>query len=782
MGSVFVEIGARTNKLFKGLSDANRRIGQFGANLRSVGTRMMAAGAAMAAPLVLASRTFASFDDAIRATAAVTGATGEGLQRLTDKARHLGETTSFTATQVAGLMTELGRAGFKADEIISMTDAVLDLARATGTDASLAAKIMGQTMRQFGVEAGEATRVADVMTAAANATNTTVEDLGEALKMSGIQAAQAGLSLEDTVAILGTLGNVGLQGTMAGTSLRRLLNITAAEAKKMGEIFGVNTLDSAGNVRPIIDIFEDIAAATEALPSGERIARFNKAFGLLGITGAQAIGGSVGSIRELTELLMKAEGTAARTAQQMDAGLGGSSRIAMSAIEGLQISIGAALAPTLMHVLDIITNLARGFSEFVKNNEALVVSIAKGVAIFTAMGAAIYAAGVALSVFSAIAAVLLSPIVLIGGGLAAIVVSALALNGVFDGMGAILSTTLGGMYEALAGGDLAGAMDILWLGLQAAWLRGVANFVDAFEPWILFLQDTFDYAGTGIVVAWESMWSMMLQIFNGIVAVLPGLVYDMINGIMFSFDQMEATVRKSWNWVQSFIKSGFDLAKENDKVDSEMAARARQREIDTPGIESRTEEARRRNEEVRRQAQERIDAMNAEADRRAEERRNTSQSGAAREAADAADTALQRRSREAADARTFGKQAAELLANIENATTLDQLRDLYGEYDALSMNGKLSPKQSAAIEDALDDAQERITKASARAGGAGGAGGLKDQPPSGPSQAEVVGTFSASTAGLGFGSSLQQQMVDYARRTAEGVEQIADDGALAATA
>jgi TP901 family phage tail tape measure protein len=736
MGRAFVEIGADPAKLFKGLQQANRRIGQFGANLRSVGTRMMAAGAAMAAPLVLASRTFANFDDAIRATAAVTGATGEGLQRLTDKARHLGETTSFTATQVAGLMTELGRAGFKPDEIIGMTGAVLDLARATGTDASLAAKIMGQTMRQFGVEAGEATRVADVMTAAANATNTTVEDLGEALKMSGIQAAQAGLSLEDTVAILGTLGNVGLQGTMAGTSLRRLLNITAAEAEKMGEIFGVNTLDSAGNVRPIIDIFEDIAAATEALPSGDRIARFNKAFGLLGITGAQAIGGSVGSIRELTEQLNNAEGTAARTAEEMDAGLGGSSRIAMSAIEGLGISIGAALAPTLMHVLDIITNLTRGFSEFVKNNEALIVSIAKGVATFTAVGAAIYAAGVALSVFSFLVGVLLSPIVLIGGAIAGLVVGGLALAGVFDGLGAIFSTTLGGMYEALASGDLAGAMDILWLGLEAGWLRGVANFMTAFEPFIDLMINAFGFLTANVLTE-----------------------FDLIGrGMEATFDDVETIYRKSKNFLSAAFKGADAVALEDIAIDNEMAARRADRD--------------------QRYGRDR----HAEAEAAAEARLNNRASDNYNQAADEAEAALARRGRDSADARTFGKQAADLLANIEKATTLEQLRDLYGEYDALSMNGKLSAGQSAAIEDALDDAQMRISKASSSMGGAGGAGGLKDQPPSGPSQSEVVGTFSASTAGLGFGSSLQQRMADDLKRAADGIEQIADDGAAAATA
>ena len=221
-GQVFVEIGADPRRLFKSLNDLNRHIGKIGSQLSSLGTRMTAFGAALTAPLALATRQFASFDDAIRATAAVSGATGAALQSLNDKARELGATTSFTAVQVANLMTELGRAGFRPDEIENMTGAVLDLARATGTDATLAAGIMAATLRQFGLGATDAARAADVLTKAANATFNMVEGLGESLKYAGPVAQSLGMSLEDTVAVLGVLGNVGIQGSEAGTALVHL--------------------------------------------------------------------------------------------------------------------------------------------------------------------------------------------------------------------------------------------------------------------------------------------------------------------------------------------------------------------------------------------------------------------------------------------------------------------------------------------------------------------------------------------------------------------------------
>lgn len=732
MGRAFVEIGADANKLFRGLQQANARIGKFAAGLRSVGTRVMAAGTAMAAPLLLAARGFATFDDAIRATAAVTGASAADLQRLSDRARFLGETTSFTATEVANLMSQLGRAGFAPDEIIGMTAAVLDLARATGTDAALAATIMGQTMRQFGLEAGEATRVADVMTSAANSTNTTVEDLGEALKMSGIQAAQAGLSLEETVAILGALGNVGLQGTMAGTSLRRLLNITAAEAEKMGEIFGVNTLDGAGNVRPIIDIFEDIAAATENLPSGDRIARFNKAFGLLGITGAQAIGGSIGSIRELVDGLNNAEGTAARTAQQMDAGLGGSARLALSAIDGLALSIGEALAPTLQAVLGSVTAFVNGLSVMASRNQELIVSIAKGVAIVVAAGAALYGLGAALGVVSFAIGLVLNPFILIPAVIGAAVGALLSFSGILDGLGEIVSTTFAGVYDAIAAGDLGGAMDILWLGLWASWMRGVANFMTTFEPWIDFLANTFGYLSANVLTIWDGM----------------------INGLLAAWDFLESTIRQGWNYVQSFFTKGFDLDAENKKVTDEMSARARQRELST------------------------VDRF-AAADAAAAARLAKDSAADYRAAADEAEADLANRARGANRANVLGKQAAELLRDIEKATTLDQLSDYYGQFEALAASGQIAPGQATAIEDALADAQERITSASQPAGSGAGITAGAGAAGVGTSQGEVAGTFSAAAiGGMGVGSSLQQKQVDLLGDIANNTAQMVDGGTV----
>lgn len=404
LGKVFVEIGADPSKLFGALNKLNKRIGSIGQSMTNFGGRMTAIGGALAAPLALASRQFASFDDAIRATAAVTGSLGPqgaaALAMLNDKARELGATTSFTAVQVANLMTELGRAGFKPDEINNMTGAVLDLARATGTDATLSAGIMAATLRQFGMGASDAARAADVLTYAANSSFNTVEGLGESLKFAGPVAKNLGMSLEDTVGILGVLGNVGIQGSEAGTALRRLGVISAGSGKQLQQLFGISNTDAEGNLKPLVDILDEINTATSTMSVAERTEKMAKAFGLLGITSANVLAGSAPSVRAFIEGMNDIDRLANTTAKAMDAGLGGSMRIAMSAIEGTALAIGDALAPSLQKLIDGIARTAGDISQFVKQNQEVIVVVAQVVAGVMLGGGAMLIFGKALSVVS----------------------------------------------------------------------------------------------------------------------------------------------------------------------------------------------------------------------------------------------------------------------------------------------------------------------------------------------------------------------------------------------
>ena len=782
MGQVFVEIGADSRRFMAALGKLNKEIGKIGKSMQSLGTRMMGVGAAVAAPIGLAARQFAAFDDAIRATSAVSGATGSDLQMLNDKARELGATTSFTAVQVANLMTELGRAGFRPDEINAMTGAVLDLARATGTDAALSAGIMAATLRQFGLGASEAARAADVLTMAANSTFNTVEGLGESLKYAGPVAKSLGMSLEDTVAVLGVLGNVGIQGSEAGTALRRLSVIAAGSGEELQNLFGITNTDAAGNLKPLVQILDEINTVTANMPVAERTEKMAKAFGLLGITSANVLSQSAGGVAELAAKLQTAEGTARKTAKEMDAGLGGSFRIALSAIEGTALALSDALAPGLQKVVDFIGQAAGALTAFIKQNQEMVVGVTKGIAAFIGIGAAIFTVGTALSIVAAAMGAILSRVVLIVGGVVALAAAVGYATGIFGQLGEIAGQAFGGIYDAIAAGDLVGAMDVLWKGLVAGWTRGVATLMGYVEPWVDLILNTFTYLGTNVMNIWEQMNSGIAQALLMVSATVMGVVDNIVNGVMASFDAMVSAVRKSWNWVQSFIVRGYDLAKENAKVDSEMDARARQRAASRPGVTGRVAAAQDAAREVRGQAARNIAARNAAADATAA--RRNSDNGRFGAAADAAQADLDASVRGAGLRRGLRSQADSVLEQMAGATTMEALQDLAGEFHALAATGQLTEQQLAAFEEAADAAAERLER-TAEAGGVGGAAAAdpaamaRAAAEAAASQAEVAGTFSSQAlGGMGFGSTLQQKQLDTLKKIEANTQGLGDEGVI----
>jgi TP901 family phage tail tape measure protein len=737
MGKVFVEIGADPSKLFGALNRINKRLGRVGASMQNLGGRMAGMGVALAAPVALMSKHFASFDDAIRATAAVTGSLGSqgaaALAMMTDKARELGATTSFTAVEVANLMTALGRAGFKPKEITGMTDAVLSLARATGTDATESAGIMAATLRQFGLDATQAARAADLLTYAANNSFNTVTDLGDSLKYAGPVAKSLGMSLEDTVAVLGVLGNVGIQGSQAGTAIRRLATITAGAGDELQSLFGVSNTDAAGKLKPMVDVLDEINAATANMSVADRTAKMAKAFGLLGITSANVLAGSADSVRAFADGMNSISGLSQTTAQAMDSGLGGSMRKAFSAIEGTALAIGEALAPSLQSAVDFVTNLAGAITALIKDNQDMVVAIGKGIAGFIGLGVAIYGAGAALSVVSAALGLVLSPTTLIVGAIAAVGAGIAYASGEMSSFGAIAVSAFGGIYDAIAGGDLGMAMEILMAALWAGWTKGSE-----------ILLNGMDWFGS-------VMFETLAMAAVGIKAFFLGTIDNLVNGVMAAFDTMVAAVRKSWNYVQSFLKKGYDLAAENNKVDTEMAARARARGVSRPGMGGRLAQGR---EEYRQAFENREITRNAVKAQRAR-------------ASDAAAGRLTDLTQQAAAKRQDVSAARELETSITAATGLDELGGLGGQLASLIERGNLSTDREQQLIDAYNQASQRIGEATTKIAEAG-PGAVADPKAvrdaalqAAAAQAETVGTFASVGFGnMGFGSSLQQKAND----------------------
>lgn len=598
-GKAYVEIGLR-DRVEGGLKRVAARLRGFAAGVGAVGRPMLALGTALAAPLALATAVFANFDDQMRAVKAVTQANEDQFAQLRATAQELGRTTSFTAGQVAALMTELGRAGFKPDQIDRMTASVLDLSRATSTDATLASGIMAAAIRQFSLQAGDASRVADALTVAANKSFNTLESLGESLTYAGPVASDFNMSIEDTLALLGALGNVGIQGSNAGTALRRLLTISGAEAGKLKDIFGVSFVDMHNNARPLVDVLDEVNQATAGLGTAARAQKFNEAFGLLGITGASALSKNAVNVRELRDALADANGVAARTHKEMESGIGGTFRRIMSAVEGTAIAVGDALAPALQALEPIVTKVVGSVTQWIGEHKMLITSLAAGVAAILGIGGLLVtiagAANLAAVAFSAAAmlwsgvtgvlaavgaaiGVVLSPIGLLVTGVLAAAGAWLYFSGVggeairwlqarFAELKAFVSRVAGGMYESLQAGNLRGAADILWSALKVAFHRGVEELGAVWQRLTGLLQPVFTWIETGwngVVGFIAGVWAKLPEMITGPLAAVGEFFGQLFGGLLSIAGTAlqgvyNAVLEGDWEAAGQIIMSGLEAA------------------------------------------------------------------------------------------------------------------------------------------------------------------------------------------------------------------------------
>ena len=314
----------------------------------------------------------AGFEDQMAKVGAVSRASSEEMAALEATARELGATTQFTAVQVGQAEQYLAMAGFSAKENIAALPGVLNLAAATATDLGRAADISSDILSAFGLQAEQMTRVADVLALTCATANTNMEFLGDTMKYVAPVARMAGLSLEETAAMAGLLGNVGIKGSQAGTTLKAMLNKMAAPTKEAQELFqklGVTVKDSAGNLRSPVAVLGEMAAGLKNLGTAEQIAAMKT------IVVEEAIAGfseliqkeGIGAIADYARKLEAGGGSAAEMAARMNDTLAGSLRGLGSAWESVQITVGKLFLPAVRAAVDAVTGFLRLLDKAAQN-------------------------------------------------------------------------------------------------------------------------------------------------------------------------------------------------------------------------------------------------------------------------------------------------------------------------------------------------------------------------------------------------------------------------------
>lgn len=300
----------------------------------------------------------AEFEQTLSGVRAVTRATDREMAGMTRTARQLGATTRFSASQAADGMRFLGMAGFETNEIIAAMPGLLDLATAGNLDLARAADIASNVLSGFNLQAGESSRVADLLAAASSSANTSVEQLGEGMRFVAPIAASLGVEIEMVTAAMGVLSDAGLQGSMAGTGLRRVLSTLSRETSQNTRIlsnYGL-TFEAVNaqvhDLTTIVQRFADVnLTAADAL----------QMFGDRGAPAILALTAQTGRLRDLNEEMNTSAGRASEMAEAMGDNLRGDLMQLRSAIEEVFLTAGD-FNNVLRESAQLVTNLLRRFS------------------------------------------------------------------------------------------------------------------------------------------------------------------------------------------------------------------------------------------------------------------------------------------------------------------------------------------------------------------------------------------------------------------------------------
>ncbi|MBQ6773808.1 MAG: phage tail tape measure protein [Synergistaceae bacterium] len=306
-------------------------------------------------------------------------------EALQKQARQLGRDTQYTATQAAQSQENLARAGFKSQEIIAAMPGLLSMAAAEGMDLAQAADIAASTLRGFNLSADQSNRVADVLAQTSAASNTSITGLGESMKYVAPVMSGLGVSVEETAAMLGIMGNAGIKGSQAGTALRaaflRLSKEPKAVSKALAQL-GIAAKDSQGKLRTMPSLMKELSQKMKGMGEGEQMKYLSNIFGSEAAAGMLAImRASVdGSLAELEKLNKGSEGVAKQMADTMNNTLTGAFTRLGSATESLMIDIGNVLLPTVQSAVDQFANWTAGLSALAQEYPIVTKVLVGGVA------------------------------------------------------------------------------------------------------------------------------------------------------------------------------------------------------------------------------------------------------------------------------------------------------------------------------------------------------------------------------------------------------------------
>lgn len=471
------QLGSAFGEIRIGTGQAEKSVTNLANSLRDVGTKMsLGISAPLAAIGAAGIKSAAAFSQTMAVVKSVSGATAEQMAQMSAKALQLGKDTSFSAGEAANGLLELAKAGMSSEAALASIGGVLDLAAAGNLSVASAAEITANALNAFQLPAEQAVRVADLLAASANASSIEVTDMAQAFNMSASVFASNKQSVEDLSTAIAIMGNNGIKGSDAGTSLKTMLmRLTAPTdtAAKAIDKLGLRVYNTDGSMRGFEDIVKDLAASTAHLSDEQRNQAFATIFGADAIRAANILVGAGAEEWDNMERAVTKAGAAQEVAGARMKGLAG-------AIEYIKGTIDSTLTAAFLPLDQALGDMVRWIADLIGK--------------FGDLPQPVINAALAFGAVMAAAGPLLVALPLLGGVLAALLSSIGLVVVAAAGLAAAWAADWGGIQEKTraAVGVITELIRNLWTGITTGdWqplLDSLSGLKMRFQLWFRFLK------------------------------------------------------------------------------------------------------------------------------------------------------------------------------------------------------------------------------------------------------------------------------------------------------
>ncbi|MDM2808879.1 phage tail tape measure protein [Citrobacter sp. Cpo107] len=444
------------------------------------------------------------------------------MKALKGQARTLGDNTAASADDAAAAQIIVAKSGADKDGILAQTPAILNMSLANKETMEDNAKLLIGTKSAFGLADDKATHIADVISMTMNKSQATFAGLSDSLTYVAPVAKNAGVSLEETAAMIGALHDNNITGSMAGTGSRAVLSRLQAPSGKAYDAIkelGVKTMDSKGNTRPIFSILKEMQASFEKnnLGTGQRSEYMKAIFGEEASSSASVLmaAAASGKLDNLTRLIKSSDGKTEELVKVMQDNLGGDFKEFQSAYEAVGTDLYDQQEESLRKLTQTATKYVLQLDGWIQKNKGLAQTI--GLIAGGALGLIAVIGGIGLIAWPVIA------------GINAIIAAAGLL-------GAVFTTISGGVVAAI------GAITWPVVAVAAAVVAGVLLIRKYWEPVSAFFG--------GVIEGLMSAFAPVGEMFAPLAPVFDGLG-EKLRGVWQWFKDLIAPVKATQDTLNS---------------------------------------------------------------------------------------------------------------------------------------------------------------------------------------------------------------------------------------